>query len=239
MIPLADASSPDTAPSWWLRLHRAKSHFDALNEGVQRFQESDVYRLGGQYNPNGKTLTIRAYDVMQPSNALRVLIGDCLHNLRSALDHLAFDLAIANLGTLPQGIEESSAFPIFDREAKFRHLTKAGEPDRRSGLYKIQGIAPEAQREIEALQPYHRRKLPDARWLRVLRELSDSDKHRQPHLMLPVLAPLDLRITGAKTLNMKVFRGRPLKEKAIVARARVRVPQHEGKMEVEGKSPST
>jgi hypothetical protein len=46
------------------------------------------------------------------------LIGDCLFNYRSALDHLAFDLAVAHTGyPLPEGVERRSEFPIFWRRA--------------------------------------------------------------------------------------------------------------------------
>jgi hypothetical protein len=40
------------------------------------------------------------------------LIGECVFNFRSALDHLAFDLAVAHTGyPLPQGVEEKMRVP--------------------------------------------------------------------------------------------------------------------------------
>ena len=100
-------------------------------------------------------------------------IGDFLFSMRSGLDHLAYELALAHTGApLPDDIAEHSEFPIFGE----REMT-ARERER-----KIGGIAPHAQAVIERLQPHNRgdQYITDPLWM--LNELSNIDKHRTPHL---------------------------------------------------------
>ncbi len=48
-----------------------------------------------------------------PTAELSLIIGDCIHNVRSALDNLAFELTLAYKGApLPSSVETSSQFPI-------------------------------------------------------------------------------------------------------------------------------
>lgn len=134
----------------------------------------------------------------QPPPEFGLIIGDCLHNLRSALDSLAYDLARACKGEpLPDDIAKTSEFPIFIDPAKF-----AEQRER-----KIGATAPDVQAVIEELQPYHGRNnfasltsliarhRPYAHhplWL--LHELSRRDKHRLPNLTL--FAPLQVIYGG-------------------------------------------
>jgi hypothetical protein len=108
------------------------------------------------------------------------LIGDVLHNLRSALDHLAHALAVENVGTpLPKEIGASVEFPIFDGEVNFH----------RHGRPKIVGLSSEAQTAIEALQPYRRYPDPHIDPLWLLYQLSNIDKHRRPTVTAFYLDP--------------------------------------------------
>lgn len=126
-----------------------------------------------------------------PNDTLGVLIGDVLHNLRSALDNFAYALAAAYTKPMTREIVHSSEFPIFgdkDRSGntgrgahRFHELLPNRAPTRRSGLTKISGWHPDAQTEVERLQPYHRKNAfrEDPLWL--LHELDRIDKHRLLH----------------------------------------------------------
>src|SRR5581483_11758011 len=96
---------------------------------------------------------------------------DILHNIRSALDHLAYDLAAAHTGSLTAEMDTGSEFPIFLDEPK------SCDPWKR----RIGGIAPEAQSIIRELQPYRPRAFP-VHGLEALYHLSNIDKHRRPTL---------------------------------------------------------
>src|ERR1039458_556639 len=46
-----------------------------------------------------------------------LIIGDCVHNLRSALDHLVYAIAMHESGQNPPPKEDRLAFPIVDNPA--------------------------------------------------------------------------------------------------------------------------
>jgi hypothetical protein len=102
------------------------------------------------------------------------LLGESLFNFRSALDHLAYDLAVAYSGfPLQPVVEKGSAFPIFHRQA-----AEKSELDTRIGA-----VHPDARRLIEMMQPYGR---PDRAALKYLDVLHNFDKHRTLHLVVAV-----------------------------------------------------
>jgi hypothetical protein len=97
-----------------------------------------------------------------------MLTGDAVHNLRSALDHLAWSLAGASA-------DRHTEFPIFIDEAKFRD----------KGRTKMRGMPSQAKKIIKSLQPYKRpHGLPEEKeplWL--LQSLDIEDKHRTLNLV--------------------------------------------------------
>jgi hypothetical protein len=109
-----------------------------------------------------------------------LLVGDIVHNARSALDHLVHDLAFHNSGgNLRQPTK--TQFPIADTPSEFQAQAKRY----------LQEVASQHRSIIESFQPYH---LMDANVgvgeyfhpLAMLRDLSNLDKHR---LLVPILIP--------------------------------------------------
>jgi hypothetical protein len=117
----------------------------------------------------------------KPPSSLSLIIGDCLHNLRSALDNLAFELALTEAqGPLAKEIEDNSAFPIQHVQTKksknnFERMTA--------------GIPRKAKQAIADLQPYLRGEKYSTHPLWQLNELSRRDKHRLP----PVASLVNLK----------------------------------------------
>lgn len=106
----------------------------------------------------------------------RLIIGDCLHNLRSALDNLVYELALAHIGIdrLTEDCARILEFPIFgDREMNERECRN-----------KIGCIHPDAQATIKCLQPHNRGDefASDPLWK--LQQLNNIDKHRVPHITM-------------------------------------------------------
>jgi hypothetical protein len=97
---------------------------------------------------------------------LPLIIGDCIHNLRSALDHLVYQLAILN-GAGPDAAGKTS-FPIYLRPNMFQDVVSKKVAPFISGT---------ALTEIDKLQPY---KTPDPEncTLWKLSQLDNFDKHR-------------------------------------------------------------
>lgn len=100
---------------------------------------------------------------MLPANAIAAA-GDVVHNLRSALDHLAYQLAVVGTpGTEPN---RKVGFPIA-KDLKTYECVK---------VKKVQGMRPDAIKAIDALQPYKGGCNGDALWR--IHDLDNSNKHR-------------------------------------------------------------
>jgi hypothetical protein len=110
---------------------------------------------------------------------------------------------------------ESSEFPIFGDEdskgttgvgsARFNRLDKASSPVRGSGIYKIRGMDPLAQAEIEKLQPYHRGNGYKAHPLWLLHDLDRISKHRLLHVAVASFS--GFLLDPAKIYNAKIGPG--------------------------------
>jgi hypothetical protein len=84
------------------------------------------------------------------------------------LDHLIHSIAVYESGKETPPKENKLAFPIEDNWDKFK--------DR--GIHALGDLSAKAWTAIESVQPYHRPSLGIPPPLRILRELSNADKHR-------------------------------------------------------------
>jgi hypothetical protein len=100
--------------------------------------------------------------------AISLAAGDIIHNLRGALDHLAFQLYLIGPGGQAGGAGSRIYFPIADDAAKY----KAESPR------KIKGLARAAIKAIDAIEPYKggQTDKSDALWR--LEKMNNIDKHR-------------------------------------------------------------
>jgi hypothetical protein len=115
------------------------------------------------------------------SAGLAVEVGECLHDLRSGLDHLAYVLATVHTGKpLPKKIAGNSEFPIFGDEDK--GVSGKGPAMFADAARKIAGIEPAAQTVIEGLQPYKLGADFRTHELWRLYDLARVDRHRLLHL---------------------------------------------------------
>ena len=140
---------------------------------VERFIHSDAYSYVRQDDVQaGKRRWIVQISQEPPVIEWGALIGDCLFNFRSALDHLAYDLAVAYKGApLSAAVEKGSEFPIFWRRT----------PSKREMDTRIGAVDPKARSLIEGMQPYGRK---DRAPLKYLDALHNFDKHRTLHLVV-------------------------------------------------------
>ena len=109
-----------------------------------------------------------------------VRTGEILYNLRSALDHLVWQLVCANRQTPTR----NNLFPIVDDASDWKCSRRRGT---------LNGLSDHAKQAIEYLQPFNPGLvLPtngvvrpfDAQTFRTLRDLCNIDKHRHLHLII-------------------------------------------------------
>jgi hypothetical protein len=118
-------------------------------------------------------LTLR---LPKPDRHLGILVGDCLYNLRSALDHLIWQLVLCNP---PHRPSRKNMFPICTSPALFDEQLKKG---------RLKGVPESAVALIKGLQPNDTRDHP----LFVLDYLHNIDKHRELNLITAVASDLHL-----------------------------------------------
>jgi hypothetical protein len=150
-------------------------HRQDFERRVDRFIHTNAYSVLRQDDLEaGKRLWIFQAHKRPPVIRWGALIGESLFNFRSALDQLAYDLAVAYKGSrLTAKQKRDSEFPIFHRRRP-----KKGEMDQRIGA-----VHPDARRLIKKMQPYGRR---DRAALKYLDVLHNFDKHRTLHLVTAV-----------------------------------------------------
>lgn len=162
-----------------LKLSRAEKHLGDLDAAIRLFCESKPYVLVSKPHPVTEIDHIRliAESVQPIPSEIGLIIGDTVHNLRSALDHLIHQLVLANGETASRDTE----FPIIDPAKQYKTAIHGR---------KIQGIAPAAKDLIRKIQPS---KTGD-KTLWNLHCLDIADKHR---LLITVQQRLENWSAGA------------------------------------------
>jgi len=172
------------------KLARADELSDALYGYTARtvglLQPGDAVSLRTQLDTN--TWEYRVWvDAVDPiaSAKLGVFVGDIVHNIRSALDHVAWQLVMHGGVQLSESQARKVMFPITDSEPEFKSQTPKSLP----------GVRPEEMTAVERFQPYNRLDsflhFKNGAPLARLRELSRHDKHRviTPVLVVPARLP--------------------------------------------------
>jgi hypothetical protein len=154
------------------RISRAKEHLEAVKGELVGYYNSDPCRLSGQFkpDPDGRRGSGEWHEgELAPLPArLNTLIGELLHDSRSALDHLAWQLVLHN-GGQPTG---ATNFPILK-------VAPTSDKQRKRPLPNLAGGASKAARAlIDAAQPYQLGDGYAEHPLWVLHQLWNIDKHR-------------------------------------------------------------
>lgn len=151
------------------KFNRAKQQFDVLRHEIGSFsdQEPEPHFSRGYFDANTWEW-IERFQIREPP-PLRwgVMLGDCVHNLRSALDHLVCQLTLLDGGTMEDCAK--TQFPI---------ASKSREQFDAMADYRIPGLSPKHRAMVKRAQPY---RAGDEAWkhpLAVLADLSNADKHR-------------------------------------------------------------
>jgi hypothetical protein len=152
-----------------VKIERAKKHLRDLAAEILTLEHTTIVHRDPKTgvpphpitflgNPDFKTVPTLSFDVVAIS-------GDLIHNLRSALDHLAQQLVFVGSPHLTTStISRHIGFPIAKSVTDYETI-KAG---------KVEGMRPEAKEAIDRLKPYKGGN--DPLWR--VHELDNIDKHR-------------------------------------------------------------
>jgi hypothetical protein len=191
------------------RIGRADEHLETIKEQLVSYYNADGYVIRGEYKPDldspRGTVTLEETFIPEIDPRLNTLIGEFLHNARSSLDHLAWQLVLKAGGAKPNG---NTHFPIKDTDPGTDKKGKRRSP----GI--PGGISAPARTLVGSAQPY----LWGARYaehpLWLLNRLWNIDKHRhviakgsETRIVFPMRPP---RYTFASKLDSVTEHGAKL-----------------------------
>lgn len=160
-----------------LKLARADTHLNCIKDAVEETPEGGPDLIPGEFDKDRGEYLFRALRDSRSPDWLSPIIGDCVHNFRTALDYLVWEL-VATTGATGTTKTE---FPIFTDPGKY------GQDAPR----KIKGVPPLSVALFERLQPFagpnsqpgHPQwREPEREPLALLYELDKWDKHRSLNL---------------------------------------------------------
>jgi hypothetical protein len=157
-----------------LKIVRATKHLDEINRII-----ADVTLTAGAHeivtDANGKEII---NFLIEPPLDVAILAGEIIYQLRSAIDHLAFELVGLNPGgiVLPPKWEERALFPLW--------ITPPKNTSYNCFNSQLPGISKTAFAFIESLQPYHTGP-GHHNVMAIIAKLSNIDKHRHLNAILP------------------------------------------------------
>src|SRR5215207_1721997 len=181
------------------KLRRAKQHLEVFRDKVSAFKSLDSHTITVEDHPDTSEYVFKVEGLKPTDPGWGLVAGDCIHNMRTALDHLVFQLAI--LGQGGRELEDDEArscwFPVYDDPRKLANPSKDGP---------IKFLRRGEQTRIVELQPFNAWDAsiwghPDReQWLRQDGEaripihlqrlvlLDNIDKHRTVHATWRVMA---------------------------------------------------
>lgn len=172
-----------------LKLVGAEEHFKAIVKLLEAFSVGQCEFIAEE-NEQTKLGFLRVH-LPKPPQQLPLVIADFLYGIRSSLDHLIWQLVLANPPNQPNG---RTAFPICSSPENFK---KAKE------RHRLDGVSVPATALIESLQPYPGRD----QTLLTLSALHERDKHQTLNLVTAVAADTFIDWTSGDTSLVQMFLG--------------------------------
>jgi hypothetical protein len=213
------------------KIKRAGEHIETFKAEADPADPDDPvsFEVEAEFavHPRGEAwMIMRCIEAPEARARWGVLIGDVTHCLRSALDHLAWQLALHNRpGKKPS---RSTRFPI---------CRAPGDWKGKGTNEALTHIHPTHRAIIERYQPYKRGNQMKTHPLAILNSLSNTDKHQ---IIVPLVAAVAdvptkvIKEAGGQVDSLKVNIGVPLTAGAEIFRFRMlRTDLTQGEMDVQ------
>lgn len=175
------------------KLERARHHINDLNRCIGEYLSQEPFDLVRSFDPSTHYLTLSTKANTPIPKEISLIIGDAVHNLRSALDHVYWEI----MGSRVQRIQDIQ-FPIYTLFNKV-HLLARRHVKLAPGNVAV---------EIENSEPH-----PGGKYgIYELNELDVSDKHQFPvvtgrvvsikaNLLLIIMPELNGAFSGEGHIN--------------------------------------
>lgn len=192
MTAMTDPWWMDPSLPWWAKHDRATQHIGAFKEALDAYMEQPGFEVMPDCEEPATEIVYRFRVHREVPVEFSTMLGDVLHNLRSALDCVAYVLAEKNTPNMTPEQQRHVQFPICDTTERFdeffRHKHRQGvlSADQKHALRwqqpghfhdhgVLQGDDPE--------DPVARAQDVRKSGLRLLDTLNNIDKHRHLHLI--------------------------------------------------------
>lgn len=171
-----------------MKLQRAEEHLGQFRVEHDRFlNERNPYRMLREADPEPGYYVWRVKIVEHPPlEKWAAIVGECVHSLRSALDHTAYELVRINRPTY-----EASEFPIIKDKAFWDQAQ----------MRKLPGLDRKVLAQIKWLQPYRRAGEAETLW--IVHNLDVIDKHRHLNLVSAAVDRTDWAAIGGKVTDIQ------------------------------------
>ncbi len=222
------------------KLARADEHLHTLDAEIPAFLDSNPHTYRGHIDREARRYVVTVHIHRPPPIEWSVIVGDFVHNLRSALDHLVWQLVIVS-GNAPRSGPGGNQFPIF--------TYKPGDMRRRNNRFnkQLRGVHPSIRAAIHRIQPYRAGDAALRRPLAVLADLSNEDKHQAilpSYAAIPPqplengidLSPVEL-IDVAMFERMEIHANKPLVDGAEVMSADIEITGPNPHVKMQGELP--
>lgn len=190
----------------WLKVARAQEHLEAYEDAVKAFIAERPFDFSPECDltTREKVWRIRG-NPLPPPIRISGIVGDVIQNLRSAFDHLAWQMVLKANGTP----SNRTSFPLELTSEAFKNRANT----------KLRGMTPQMKDAVRDLQPCFETHPYRRKMLAWLEELNNLDKHRHLHLavasteggMWSYGLPMD---SANETF---IYRG-PIEEDTVIAR---------------------
>jgi hypothetical protein len=217
------------------KLRRAEAHFRDLYAESRAFIEREPQPWGisiPYYDPESGWYICKAI-VNEPAPIrLGVILGDVIHNARSALDHLVWQLVLAN-GQTPRAGAGGNMWPVALEEKHWKAAVKT----------RLRGVGAPQQALIQQAQPYKEGRRTHNTSPAVINALSNTDKHQVVHATAALLidpgeeAKFSIRQGPGRIVRSEVRHGGRFEHGADLLRTQVEGRSAETEVWMDGRGP--
>jgi hypothetical protein len=166
----------------WLKVERAHRHIHEFHSVLKGFLQTDFYRAGVERDAKTGRYVFKCSMVNRLPADLPLSMGDAVHNMRSALDHLA--MAIIRRANV--SAKKDAYFPFDEtRDGLVARLDNGPIKKACPGIEEI---------ILDEIQPYRAGKTP----LWEMNRLDNIDKH---NLLIPAVYATQLMVERLKVQN--------------------------------------
>jgi hypothetical protein len=193
------------------KVSRAHDQVEMLYSEIDAFFRRKRYELVFETNPEQTEIYTVVKERERVPLMWSILIGEIIHNMRSALDHLVWQLVIRETGLPPA--TSKTGFPIF--------LNAKGYSSDRGEKLLLHGVGAAAKALIKAAQPFETGE-DTASPLWHLHELSNWDKHRVIALVVASRRSAEVQAIVGEAQAIGVTPEGPLEHDTVLGIVRLR-----------------